>query len=64
MIASEKMKKMSEVTQGNIEWKKSPTTDNQLSFFSLKSQTFGLEQMNFGAFGVFSTDLSASILVL
>ena len=63
MISSEKMKKMSEVTQGNIEWKKSPTTDNQLSFFSLKSQTFGLGQTSWadkfwGILGIFGRTIS------
>ena len=42
----------------------SRTTDAQWSLFSSKSQTFGLGHINFGAFGVFSSDLSASILVL
>ena len=37
------------------------TTNAQWSLFSSKSQTFGLEQTNFG---VFSADLSAPILVL
>jgi hypothetical protein len=32
--------------------------------FFLKSQTFGLGQIHFGAIGVFSADLSAPILVL
>ena len=38
-------------------------TPNEV-FFSLKSQTFGLGQINFGVFGVYSADLSAPILVL
>ena len=33
------------------------------AFFLLKSRTFGLGQINFGAFGVCSVDLSALILV-
>ena len=42
----------------------SRTTDARWSLFSSKSQTFGLRQIYFGAFGVFSADLSAPILVL
>ena len=41
----------------------SRTTDTQWSLFLLKSRTFGLEQINSGAFGVFSAKLSAPILV-
>ena len=37
------------------------TMDDQWSLFPLKPQTFG--QINFWAFGVFSADLSAPILV-
>ena len=54
MISSEKMKKMSEVTQGNIEWKKSPTTDNQLSFFFIEVPNFWAWADKFwGIWGIF-----------
>ena len=45
-------------------WLYSRTTDAQWSLFSLKSQTFEIGQIKFGALGVFSTKLSAPILVL
>ena len=38
------------------ERKKALTTDAQLSLFLLKSRTFGLGQLNSGAFGVFSAN--------
>ena len=39
-------------------------TPNEAFYISLKLNTFGLGQINSGAFAVFSADLSASNLVL